>query len=186
VHYHGGKQNAELREALKDWFSHVGALHPVTPPTTTAPTLAEIAILLPRCEVAPVTLARYLLSSVSFALLMPVDLLAMASHPNVFRQSPHTEVAARFAKAGKVTILATPSRLLPTPCRATPAPVTGFGYHEAPDEQGRTQVVLGDHEFDEVEGTVPRTLEAWACAQKLEPRSRMRADSPYFSMHAVM
>jgi hypothetical protein len=91
VHYHGGRQNAELREALKDWFIHVGVLHPVTPPMTTEPTLAEIAILLPRCEVAPVALARYLLSSVPFALLMPVDLLAMASHPNVFRQSPHTK-----------------------------------------------------------------------------------------------
>jgi hypothetical protein len=28
VHYHGGKQNAELREALKDWFVHVSALQP--------------------------------------------------------------------------------------------------------------------------------------------------------------
>ncbi len=26
VHYHGGKQNAELRESLKDWFHHVSAL----------------------------------------------------------------------------------------------------------------------------------------------------------------
>ncbi len=29
-------------------------------------------------------------------------------------------------------------------------------------------MVLGDHEFDDVEGTVPRTLEAWARAQKLD------------------
>ena len=33
VHYHGGKQNAELREALKSWFMHVGSLQPTVPPT---------------------------------------------------------------------------------------------------------------------------------------------------------
>ena len=81
VHFHGGRQNAEVRAALKDWFNNVSALQPVTPPTTKEPEPAELAVLLPRCEVAPVALARYLLSTVPFALLMPVDLLAMASAP---------------------------------------------------------------------------------------------------------
>jgi hypothetical protein len=107
VHFHGGKQNAELREALKDWFTNVSALQPATPPSKAEPTQAEFAVMLPRCEVAPVALARYLLSTVPFAMLMPVDLLAMAASPNLYRQSPHVEIAERFAKAGKVTILTT-------------------------------------------------------------------------------
>ncbi len=82
VHYHGGKQNAELREALKNWFLHVSALQPVTPPSKDKPLAADLAVLTPRCEVAPVALVRYLMSTVHFALLMPVDLLAMASTPN--------------------------------------------------------------------------------------------------------
>ncbi len=85
---------------------HVSALQPVAPPSKTEPLAANLAILLPRCEVAPVALARYLLSDVLFALLMPVDLLAIASAPNLYRQSPHAEIAARFAKARKITILA--------------------------------------------------------------------------------
>jgi hypothetical protein len=58
VHYHGGKQGAELRESLKDWFTHTSALQPASPPTKTEPCLAEFAVVLPRCEVAPVALAR--------------------------------------------------------------------------------------------------------------------------------
>ncbi len=130
-------------------------------------------MLIPRCEVAPVALARYLLSAVPFALLMPVDLLAMASAPNVFPWSPHEDIAARFTQAGKVTILASqmtwvlgnmenchPVETFSNTLR-TPAPITGFGYMSQPDEAGNTRAILPDHELDEVEGTVPRTLEAW-------------------------
>jgi hypothetical protein len=144
------------------------------------PAPAELAVLMPRCEVAPVALARYLLSSVPFALLMPVDLLAMAAAPNVFPRSPHNEIAARFTKTGKVTILATqmtwvlgnmedchPVEIFSNTLR-TPAPVTRFGYLAQSDEAGNTRAILPDHELDEVEGTVPRTLEAWVRAQKLD------------------
>jgi hypothetical protein len=107
VHFHGGKQTAELRESLKDWFHKVSALQSITPPTKSAPIFAELAVLLHRCEIAPVTLARYLLSTVAFAILVPVDLLAFASAPNIFPHAPHADIAARFAVAGKITILAT-------------------------------------------------------------------------------
>ncbi len=172
VHFHGEKQNAELREALKDWFAQVSALHLITPPSKTEPASADLAVLIPRCEVAPVALARYLLSSVPFALLMPVDLLAMAYAPNVFQRSPHNDLADRFAKAGKVTMLATqmtwvlgnmhdcqPIEIFDSSLR-TPAPVTGFGYLRQPDEHGQTRAVLEYDALDEVEGSVPRTLEA--------------------------
>jgi hypothetical protein len=51
VHYHGGRQNAELREALKDWFESVSALQSVTPPSKTEPLVAYLAVLTPHCEV---------------------------------------------------------------------------------------------------------------------------------------
>jgi hypothetical protein len=104
VHFHAGRHSAELKETLKDWFNHVGALQPTTPPTKTAPMHAEFAVIIPRCEVAPVALARYLLSDVPFALLSPVDLLSMAAAPNLFRDSPHEEIEAKFKGAGKITI----------------------------------------------------------------------------------
>ncbi len=127
---------------------------------------------LPRSEVSPLALARYLLSAVPFALLIPVDLLAMAYAPNLFRLSPHEEIAARFAKAGKITILATqmtwvvgnledchPVEIFASAIR-TPAPVTGFGSRTY--SSGETPTPLDEADLEEVEGTVPRTLEAWA------------------------
>ncbi len=136
-------------------------------------------MLIPRCEVAPVALARYLLSSVPFALLIPVDLLAMAATPNLFRQTPHEEIAARFAEAGKVTILAIQMTWVignMTDCHPvetfsntlrTPAPITGVGERRLPNG-GVERSVLDDETLDEVEGTLPRTLEAWTRAQKLD------------------
>ena len=81
-----------------------GPYSPRPPPTKTAPMHAEFAVIIPRCEVAPVALARYLLSDVPFALLSPVDLLSMAAAPNLFRDSPHEEIEAKFKGAGKITI----------------------------------------------------------------------------------
>jgi transposase InsO family protein len=179
AHFHGGKQSAELRESLKDWFYHVSALQPATPPTKTAPVQADFAVMIPRCEVAPVALARYLLSTIPFALLIPVDLLAESYAPELYKMSPHEEIEARFAKAGKITILATqmtwvignledchPIEIFSSTLR-TPAPVTGFGERRLPDG-GVERAILDDDALDEVEGTVPRTLEAWVRAQKLD------------------
>ncbi len=157
---------------MKDWFDNVSALQPVTPPTKELPLTADLAVLVPRCETAPVALARYLLSDVPFALLIPVDLLAMGSAPNLYRQSPHKLIEERFAKAGKVTILATqmswvignlqdchPVEMFSTTLR-TPAPVTGFNQDPAAPS------VVDDADLDEIEGTLPRTLEAWVRAQQ--------------------
>jgi hypothetical protein len=179
VHYHGGKQNAELRVALRDLFANVGALQPTAPPAKAEPVSADFAVIIPRCETAPVALARYLMSSTPFALLMPVDLLAMAAAPNLYRQSPHVEIAARFANTGKITILATqmtwvignledchPVETFSSTLR-TPAPVTGFGERRLLDG-GVERSILDDETLDEVEGTVPRTLEAWVRAQGLD------------------
>ncbi len=167
-----------MREALKDRFKHVSALHPISPPAKAEPATADLAVLMPRCEVAPVALARYLLSAVPFALLISVDLLAMAYAPNLFRLSPN-DIAARFAKAGKIKILATqmtwvvgnledchPVEIFANAIR-TPAPVTGFGSRTY--GSGETPAPLDESDLEEVEGTVPRTLEAWGRAQSLDP-----------------
>jgi hypothetical protein len=119
---------------------------------------------------------------------MPVDLLTMAYAPNVFKDSPHQNIAERFHAAGKLTILATqmvwvlgniedcrPIEVFASSLR-TPAPVTGFGYRvqqfeTEPVESSsgqETRAILTDDDLDDVEGTVPRTLEAWMRAQKLD------------------
>jgi hypothetical protein len=105
VDFHGGKQSAELRATLKLWFNEVGSLIPVNPPRVGKPPAADIAILTPRCEIAPVILAVYLLSEVPFALLLPVDLLDTVRRPNIFPDSPQVELAQSLERAGKLLIL---------------------------------------------------------------------------------
>jgi hypothetical protein len=83
-----------------------------------------------------------------------VDLLALASAPNIFRQAPHAEIASRFAKAGKITILVTqmtwvlgnlddcsPVEMFAASLR-TPAPVTGFGHSATPNHDGSARYSL--------------------------------------------
>jgi hypothetical protein len=106
VHFHGEKHNAELRQVLRGWVHKASALHPTTPPKREPPEPADLAILIPRYEVAPVALARYLLSPVPFALLLPVDLLTQTYRPKLFPNAPHDLIEKKFEKAGKVTILA--------------------------------------------------------------------------------
>jgi hypothetical protein len=105
VHFHGGRNNAELRACLKLWFDRVSALLPLNPPRKDSPPASDIAIMAPRCEIAPVVLATYLLSEVPFAILMPVDLLDVARKPDIFPDALPADIAQRFDAAGKVTIL---------------------------------------------------------------------------------
>ena len=175
VHFHGGENNAELRATLKLWFTHVSSLQPVTPPKEGSPPKADIAILTPRCEIAPVSVALYSLSDVPFALLLPIDLLAQARQPDLFPGCPHEQVTGRLASAGKITILdaqmvwvvgnvagCCPVEIFSATLR-TPAPLTGF-VRPAPGQPGG---VLED--LEDAEGTVPRTLEAWMRAQQEDP-----------------
>jgi transposase InsO family protein len=176
VHFHGGKNNGELRQALRNWVHRADALQPVTPPKLSPPPPAELAVLIPRCEVAPVALAQYLLSSVPFVMLLPVDLLTLAYSPKLYPSSPHQLIAEKFKLAGKVTILetqmtwifgnmanCTPMETFANSLR-TPAPVTGFTV------DGGVHAALADEDVaDEVDEALPRTLEAWIAAQGREP-----------------
>jgi hypothetical protein len=172
VHFHGAKQGSELRAVLKLWFHHVGALTQISTPRLGAPPTADIAILTPRCEVAPVILAVHLLSSVPFALLLPVDLLDMAQRPAIFPESPHYDIARKLEAAGKIVILQAqmvwvignlPACTLIEVFSAqlrTPVPITGF-QKPGPGQPGPVEDTL-----EIVEGAGPRTLEAWAHAQQ--------------------
>jgi hypothetical protein len=120
VHFHGGRNNAELRQALRGWFLKASALLPVSPPKLSPPLPADIAILIPRCEVGPLALAQYLLASTPFALLLPVDLLTIAYSPKLHRSIPCALVEERFHKAGKITILETQMTWVLGTCRTVP------------------------------------------------------------------
>jgi hypothetical protein len=175
VHFHGGKQSPELRAILKLWFHHVGALTPINPPRSGAPPVSDIAILTPRCETAPVILAVYLLSEVPFALLLPVDLLDEVRRPGIiFPKSPHQLLARKLEATGKLLILqaqmtwvignlpgCNPTEIFVAELR-TPAPITGY------QRLGANQLEVVEDELEIVEGSVPRTLEAWAHAQKTD------------------
>jgi hypothetical protein len=105
VHFHGGRNNSDLRASLKIWFHHVSALTPLNPPRSGTPPRADVSIMAPRCEVAPVILATYLLGDVPFALLLPVDLVDVARRPDILPDAPIQDIAQRLETAGKITIL---------------------------------------------------------------------------------
>ncbi len=119
-----------------------------------------------------------------FALLLPVDLSTQTYRPKLFPNAPHDLIEKKFEKAGKVTILAAqmtwvfgklkdcaPVETFSNSLR-TPAPVTGFtvdgSVHESIDDMDTA---------DEVEGTLPRTLEAWIRAQKRDTQFEALLDT---------
>jgi hypothetical protein len=174
VHFHGENANAELRATLKLWFTHVSALLPITPPRAGDPQVAAIAIMTPRSEVSPVSAALYLLSSVPFALLMLVDLVAQVSQVNLYPNCPHEQLALRLDAAGKITIFdaqmvwivgnvldCRPIEIFSAQLR-TPAPLTGFA------RPSSSNPVDACDDLTEAEGTVLLTLEAWINAQQAD------------------
>jgi hypothetical protein len=173
VHFHGSKQGTEIRAALKLWFDNVSALTPLNPPRDGKPPPSDVAILTPRCEIAPVVLAVYLLSEVPFALLLPVDLLDVVRRPNIFPNSPQEELARALERAGKLLILQSQMTWVlgnlpgchPTEIFAarlkTRAPTVGplppgSVVTDQPEDPGSRTVA----------GQLPQTLEEWASAQQ--------------------
>jgi hypothetical protein len=133
----------------------------------------------PRCEMAPVSVALYLLSSVPFALLIPVDLLPQVRKPKLYPGIPHDQLALRLEKAGKVTILDSqmvwvignvpgccPVEIFAARLR-TPASLTSFE-RPGPVNSANDPDVAPNSDED-VECALSRTLEAWIKAQKDDP-----------------
>ena len=139
------------------------AVQSLAPVRTGQPKHADFALMVPRPETAPVTLALYLLSPVPFAILVPVDLAALAYEPAIFSEAPHDEIKTKFAAAGKLTMLAsqmlwvignvpncTPVEVFASSL-STPVPIPGIPDNETFSEP------------------VPRTVEGWIEAQQEDP-----------------
>ncbi len=115
-----------------------------------------------------------LLSDVPFALLLPVDLLDQTRRPGIFADARIEEIARRLEIAGKIVLLEAQMVWvignLPG-CRPTEifsnhlhtlAPITGFR-QPSPGVSGAVS-----DDLEDVEGDVPRTLEAWIRAQQAD------------------
>jgi hypothetical protein len=127
------------------------------------PQPADLAILVPRPEDSPITLAYYLDSTVPFAVLVPNDLLQAAFSDRIYPGGDAPGLRTKFLAAGKIQILATQMtwvfgnieqcRLLEmfTQSLTTAAPITGDP--PAPLESAT---------FEE---PVPTTVEEWISEQ---------------------
>jgi hypothetical protein len=68
---------------------------------------ADLAIMIPRPEDSPITLALYLMSSIPFAILIPNDLLSESFADKIYPEANAAAIKARFLAAGKLQILVT-------------------------------------------------------------------------------
>jgi hypothetical protein len=79
----------------------------VAPTKRGSPQLTDLAMLLPRSEDSPITLAYYLASAIPFAVLVPNDLLQAAFSDRIYPEADVPVLKAKFLEAGKLQILAT-------------------------------------------------------------------------------
>ena len=107
VHVHAGSHTTDIRkvEVVQDFVETKGAVTALAPVRRGPPSASGLAIMVPRAEIAPVSLALYLMSAVPFAFLVPVDLASQSYRPNVYPESPHLEIQQRFQKTGKITFV---------------------------------------------------------------------------------
>jgi hypothetical protein len=103
VHVHAGTYTADLKLLVQSWISGLkGSVLSVAPARKGAPQPADLAILVPRSEDSPVTLALYLSSSIPFAVLVPNDLLASAFSNRIDLGANPTALKEKFHVAGKL------------------------------------------------------------------------------------
>ena len=105
VHVHARAYTAELRQLVQTWSKLANNVKPHSPVRSGMPKHADLAILVPRVEVSPITLALYLLSEIPFAILMPFDLVDQAWSPNLYESAPWETIQILFESAGKINIL---------------------------------------------------------------------------------
>jgi hypothetical protein len=67
VHAHAGSDAVDIRRIIQSWRSASGSVLAVAPPRDGSPAAADLAIMIPRVEAAPVALASHLLSTIPFA-----------------------------------------------------------------------------------------------------------------------
>jgi len=164
VHVHAGQNTADAKRTIQDWVDSRSSVQSLAPISKGTPQKADLAVMIPRTEVAPVSLALYLLSAVPFAMLMPVDLVSQAYEPNIFPEAPFVAIRAKFDAAGKIAILASQMMWvlgnIPN-C----APVETFS------SELSTPVLLpgATSEEETFVEPVPRTVESWIEAQQTDP-----------------
>jgi hypothetical protein len=85
IQVHAGTHTSDLKVMVQSWIAtKKGSVQSIAPTRTTAPVPADLAILVPRPEDSPVTLALYLASLIPFAILLPNDLLAESFAARVY------------------------------------------------------------------------------------------------------
>ncbi len=93
---------------VQSWITgNNGSVLAVAPARKGAPLPSDLAILVPRPEDSPVTLALYLSSAAPFAILVPNDLLESAFSIRIFLGANPVTLREQFQAAGKLQILAT-------------------------------------------------------------------------------
>jgi hypothetical protein len=102
IHVHAGTYTADLKLILQTWIAdNKGVVQPVAPAKKDAPTPTDLTIMVPRpTKDSPITLARFLLSNVPFAVLLPNDLLAESFGPRIFPEADTATLKAKFQGAG--------------------------------------------------------------------------------------
>jgi hypothetical protein len=169
IQVHAGTYTADLKVIVQGWITtNKGSVQTVAPTHKAQPVPTDLAILIPRPEDSPVTLALYLVSSIPFAILVPNDLLAESFAVRIFPDADTTRLKAAFDAAGKIQILSTQmtwiignipeyNRLkMFAQSLRTPAPITG----------SKSTPTNNSDNFD---SPVPTTLEEWIREQKRDP-----------------
>jgi hypothetical protein len=162
VHVHSGPDAADVKRLLQDWMDSRSAVQSLAPVRTGQPQKSDFALMVPRPETAPVTLALCLLSPVPFAILVPIDLAALSYEPSIFPDAPHEEIRVRFDAAGKLTILASQMLwIIGNVPRCTPVEIFASALS--------TPVPTACIPDDSFVEPVPRTVESWIEAQQTDP-----------------
>ena len=169
IHVHAGTYTADLKLIVQEWISgNKGNVLPVAPTKKGPPADADLAIMIPRPEDSPVTLALYLMSSMPFAILVPNDLLSESFADKIYPEANAAAIKLRFQEAGKLQLLVTQMTWVignvPTykaiemfsQQLRTEAPITGTGVPNF--ESSGT--------FDE---PVPTSVEEWIVEQQRDP-----------------
>ena len=170
IHVHAGTYTADLKVIVQTWTSgNKGDVQPVAPTKRGRPLDADLAIMIPRPEDSPITLALYLMSSIPFAILVPNDLLSESFADKIYPEANVAAIKARFLAAGKLQILVTQMTWIlgniPACTKiemfsqtlSTAAPITGI----ITDANQSS-----DNTFDE---PVPITIEDWMIEQRRDP-----------------
>jgi transposase InsO family protein len=157
IHVHAGSHTSDLRQLVQFWSEVPSSATVHSPVRSGQPVQSDLAILIPRPEVSPITLALYLLSNIPFGILVPVDLLDQTYSPNLYPDAPSSLILEKFKVTGKLTILSTQMTWIigniPT-C----TPVETFSTILSTSDQQSSS-----HTFED---PIPQSIEDWIDIQK--------------------